>query len=256
MAHPVETPKKLIEVALPLDAINVASAREKSIRHGHPSTLHLWWARRPLAAARAVIFGQMVNDPSWKWEMEHPGAIPPSHLKASWAASRKRLFSIIEDLVLWKNTTNEEVLERARAEIRKSWRETCDLNKDHPQASELFNPEKLPALHDPFAGGGAIPLEAQRLGLEAYASDLNPVAVLINKAMIEIPPKFTGRPSIRTGWASPRWRRPCGIGKGPKVWQKMCATTASGCAMRHTNALAIFTRLLKLRPIWPRSGPI
>ncbi len=200
MAHPVETPKKLIEVALPLDAINVASAREKSIRHGHPSTLHLWWARRPLAAARAVIFGQMVNDPSWKWEMEHPGAIPPSHLKASWAASRKRLFSIIEDLVLWKNTTNEEVLERARAEIRKSWRETCDLNKDHPQASELFNPEKLPALHDPFAGGGAIPLEAQRLGLEAYASDLNPVAVLINKAMIEIPPKFTGRPPVNPDW--------------------------------------------------------
>src|SRR5690348_16926752 len=196
VTHPVKTPKKLIEVALPLDAINEAAAKEKSIRHGHPSTLHLWWARRPLAAARAVIFAQLVNDPSWKWELEHPGEVPPGNLKASWAASRKRLFKIIEDLVLWENTANETVLEKARAEIRKSWREVCELNKDHPQAAELFNPEKLPALHDPFAGGGTIPLEAQRLGLEAYASDLNPVAVLINKAMIEIPPKFAGRPPV------------------------------------------------------------
>ena len=196
MTHPVKSPKKLIEVALPLDAINAAAAREKSIRHGHPSTLHLWWARRPLAAARAVIFGQLVNDPSWRWELEHPGEVPPSQLKATWAASRKRLFAIIEDLVKWENTTNEEVLEKARAEIRKSWRETCELNRDHPQAAELFNPDKLPPLHDPFAGGGTIPLEAQRLGLEAYASDLNPVAVLINKAMIEIPPKFAGRPPV------------------------------------------------------------
>jgi putative DNA methylase len=193
MSHPVKSPKKLIEVALPLDAINVAAAREKSIRHGHPSTLHLWWARRPLAAARAVIFGQMVNDPSWKWELEHPGEIPPNNLKATWAASRKRLFSILEELVKWDNTTNEAVLEKARAEIRKSWKETCELNKDHPRAGSLFNPDKLPAFHDPFAGGGALPLEAQRLGLEAYASDLNPVAVLMNKAMIEIPPKFAGR---------------------------------------------------------------
>src|SRR5206468_1802590 len=161
--------------------------------------LHLWWARRPLAAARAVIFSQLVNDPSWKWEMENPGKIPPGHLKASWAASRKRLFKIIEDLVLWENTTNEEVLEKARAEIRRSWREVCELNKDHPQAAELFNPDKLPALHDPFAGGGAIPLEAQRLGLAAFARDLNPVAVLINKAMIEIPPKFAGKPPVFPG---------------------------------------------------------
>ncbi|RXG91617.1 DUF1156 domain-containing protein [Bradyrhizobium zhanjiangense] len=196
MSATVKTPKKLIEVALPLDAINEAAAREKSIRHGHPSTLHLWWARRPLAAARAVIFAQMVNDPSWKWELEHPGDIPPNNLKASWAKSRNRLFAIIKELVTWENTTNQEVLEKARAEIRKSWRETCDLNKDHPQAAELFDPEKLPAFHDPFAGGGALPLEAQRLGLEAYASDLNPVAVLINKAMIEIPPKFAGRPPV------------------------------------------------------------
>jgi len=192
----IKSPRKLIEVALPLDAINEAAAREKSIRHGHPSTLHLWWARRPLAAARAVIFAQMVNDPSWKWELEHGGELPPSNLKASWAAGRKRLFEIIKQLVKWENTANEEVLQKARAEIRKSWRETCELNRDHPQAAELFNPDKLPAFHDPFAGGGSLPLEAQRLGLESYASDLNPVAVLINKAMIEIPPKFAGHPPV------------------------------------------------------------
>ncbi|WP_262028301.1 DUF1156 domain-containing protein [Microvirga sp. Mcv34] len=205
MTYAVRAPKKLIEVALPLDAINVEAAREKSIRHGHPSTLHLWWARRPLAAARAVIFAQMVNDPSWKWEMDHPGEVPPNHLKASWANSRKRLFGILGELVKWENTTNEEVLEKARAEIRRSWRETCEINADHPHASELFDPEKLPGFHDPFAGGGAIPLEAQRLGLASFASDLNPVAVLINKAMIEIPPKFSGRAPVgpaRTGKTS------------------------------------------------------
>ena len=176
------TGKKLIEVALPLDAINKASAREKSIRHGHPSTLHLWWARRPLASARAVIFAQMVDDPS---------AYEPDEAKAE--RERKRLFAILEGLVLWENTTNEAVLQRARDAIRESWRRTCAANAGHPRASELFDPDKLPAFHDPFAGGGALPLEAQRLGLESYASDLNPVAVLINKAMIEIPPRFAGK---------------------------------------------------------------
>ena len=192
MQNAVKTPKKLIEVALPLDAINVACAREKSIRHGHPSTLHLWWARRPLAAARAVIFAQMVNDPGF----QQGGGFRYGVNKEKAAIERERLFKIIEDLVLWENTNNEEVLERARAEIRRSWRETCELNKAHPQAAELFNADKLPAFHDPFAGGGALPLEAQRLGLESYASDLNPVAVTINKAMIEIPPKFAGRAPV------------------------------------------------------------
>ncbi|MCL4554529.1 MAG: DUF1156 domain-containing protein [Actinobacteria bacterium] len=180
--------KKLIEVALPLVAINKASAREKSIRHGHPSTLHLWWARRPLAAARAVIFAQMVDDPS-----AHPDLFPTEKAQEK---ERQRLFRIIEDLVLWENTTNETVLQQARDEIWQSWRYTCAENADHPRAKELFDRYKLPAFHDPFAGGGALPLEAQRLGLEAYASDLNPVAVLINKAMIEIPPKFAGRPPV------------------------------------------------------------
>lgn len=190
MSYPIKTPKKLIEVALPLDDINVAAAREKSIRHGHPSTLHLWWARRPLAAARAVIFAQMVNDPGYE---RHLGR---GMNKKDAQIERERLFGILRKLVIWENTNNEAVLEEARAEIWKSWRETCALNKSHPEAATLFNPEKLPAFHDPFAGGGALPLEAQRLGLESYASDLNPVAVLINKAMIEIPPKFAGRAPI------------------------------------------------------------
>ena len=180
--------KKLIEVALPLDAVNAASAREKSIRHGHPSTLHLWWARRPLAAARAVIFAQMVDDPS-----AQPDRFPTEEAQEK---ERQRLFRLIEALVEWENTTNEALLREARDEIRASWRRTCAENADHPRAGELFDPERLPAFHDPFAGGGALPLEAQRLGLEAHASDLNPVAVLINKAMIEIPPKFAGRPPV------------------------------------------------------------
>ncbi len=180
--------KKLIEVALPLEAINKAAAREKSIRHGHPSTLHLWWARRPLAAARAVIFAQMVDDPS-----SLPDLFPTEQKQQK---ERERLFRIIEELVQWENTTNEAVLEKARAEIWQSWRRACAEHADHPRAKELFDRHRLPAFHDPFAGGGALPLEAQRLGLEAYASDLNPVAVLINKAMIEIPPRFAGRPPV------------------------------------------------------------
>ena len=187
----VKTKKKLIEVALPLDAINAASVREKSIRHGHPSTLHLWWARRPLAAARAVIFAQMVDDPS-----ANPDLFPT---EAAQEQERRRLFGIIERLVRWENINNEAVLDRAREEIRESWLRTCIENADQPRATELFDPDRLPAFHDPFAGGGALPLEAQRLGLEAYASDLNPVAVLINKAMIEIPPRFAGLAPVNPG---------------------------------------------------------
>ena len=204
--------KKLIEVAIPLEAINAASAREKSIRHGHPSTLHLWWARRPLAACRAVLFSQLVDDPSgyadtllddpkiraqaaadlavrlkaWRdRKADAHGNVPdtPEPTLEDCAADieRKRLFKIIEDLVKWENSTNEEVLERARAEIRRS----CG--------------GVLPPVYDPFSGGGSIPLEAQRLGLPAYGSDLNPMAVMIGKAMIEIPPKFKDMPPIHPG---------------------------------------------------------
>lgn len=176
----IRSPKKLIEVALPLDDINAEAAREKSIRHGHPSTLHLWWARRPLAAARAVLFAQLVNDPGG--ERGYKAGLT----KAQAAKKREELFDIIRELVKWENINNQEVLERARKAIHDSWLETCAMNKGKPG----FDPEKMPAFHDPFAGGGAIPLEAQRLGLESYASDLNPVAVMINKAMIEIPPRF------------------------------------------------------------------
>lgn len=208
MTNPIVSPRKLIEVALPLAEINEAAAREKSIRHGHPSTLHLWWARRPLAAARAVIFAQMVNDPSWKYSEEEL-ARPDTAAKVE--AEREKLFGILRELVKWESTTKEEVLEPAREEIRKSWRETCEANKNHPEAATLFNPDKLPAFHDPFAGGGALPLEAQRLGLEAWASDLNPVAVLINKAMIEIPPKFAGKAPVGPESKS---------GKGPGLFDK------------------------------------
>ena len=175
--------KKLIEVALPLDKINEASAREKSIRHGHPSTLHLWWARRPLAAARAVIWSSLVDDPS-----SHPELFPTEEDQNR---ERDRLFKILEDLVVWENSNNQKVLDAAKKEIMK------------------YNNGEFPTLLDPFAGGGAIPLEAQRLGLKAIAHDLNPVAVMINKAMIEIPPRFANmapinpevrRAGINTGW--------------------------------------------------------
>lgn len=178
--------KKLIEVALPLEKINAESAREKSIRHGHPSTLHMWWARRPLAAARAVIWSSLVDDPS-----SHPELYPT---EADQSKERQRLFKILGDLVVWENSNNPLVLNAAKKEIMKSTHN---------------NP---PVFLDPFAGGGAIPLEAQRLGLEAYAHDLNPVAVMINKAMIEIPPRFSGKPPINPeyqqltneGWSGAR----------------------------------------------------
>ncbi|GJA84636.1 hypothetical protein KAM357_06180 [Aeromonas caviae] len=190
---PIKSPKKLIEVALPLDDINAACAHEKMPGIGpHPRGIHLWWARRPLAAARAVIFAQMVNDPGY----QQGDGFKYGVNKQEAAKKREKLFNILRELVKWENTNNEAVLNQARAAIWESWREICALNKDHPDAAELFNPDKLPGFHDPFAGGGALPLEAQRLGLESHASDLNPVAVTINKAMIEIPPKFAGRTPV------------------------------------------------------------
>lgn len=162
--------RKLIEVALPLEVINRESAREKSIRHGHPSTLHLWWSRKPLAAARAVLFAQLVDDPSSNLE-----EFPTEELQRK---ERERLHKLIERLVVWENIRDEKLFAEAHAEILKS---------------TGGNP---PPILDPFAGGGSIPLEAQRLGLEAHASDLNPVAVLINKALIEIPPRFAGKAPV------------------------------------------------------------
>lgn len=221
--------KKLIEVALPLDAINEASAREKSIRHGHPSTLHLWWARRPLAACRAVLFSSLVNDPS-----DDPMY---SGDEAREDDEREHLFKLIRELVKWENSNNPDVINRARLEIARSIAankvavdELADDARLVSVAPELpdeqakylpdpppeYTPQDVrskspslssdqvnhflahyaPPVLDPFAGGGSIPLEAQRLGLRAYASDLNPVPVLINKALIEIPPRFAGQPPV------------------------------------------------------------
>lgn len=166
--------RKLIEVSMPLEVINKESAREKSIRYGHPSTMHLWWSRKPLATARAVLFAQLVDDPS-----SHPDQFPTEETQT---AERTRLHGIIEQLVVWENSNNKALLEAAHREIVKS-----------------AGPEGVPAILDPFAGGGSIPLEAQRLGLESHASDLNPVAVLINKALIEIPPRFADIPPVFPG---------------------------------------------------------
>ncbi|MEJ6555549.1 DUF1156 domain-containing protein [Microbacterium esteraromaticum] len=193
--------KKLIEVSLPLEAINAQSAREKSIRHGHPSTLHLWWARRPLATARAVLFAQLVDDPGehideYHAEAEQSGVEDAAaHAAARVDAERERLFDLISRMVDWDNLGDEALFDEVREEIRRS----TDGNP--------------PAILDPFAGGGTIPLEAQRLGLEAHASDLNPVAVLINKALIEIPPRFADRPPVFPGAEGTRtdWPKATGL---------------------------------------------
>lgn len=183
--------KKLIEVSIPLEAINAASAREKSIRHGHPSTLHLWWARRPLAACRAVLFAQLVDDPS-AW----PDRFPTEEAQD---VERRRLHKIIEEMVPWEASNKELILNKARWEIARSvaW----GLGEEPPPKNDTqtildYLQTKAPPVYDPFSGGGSIPLEAQRLGLRAYGSDLNPVAVLIGKALVEIPPKFAGKPPV------------------------------------------------------------
>lgn len=174
--------RKLIEVALPLEVINTESAHEKSVpRKGHPATLHLWWARRPLSAARALLFAQLVDDPS-----SRPEEFSSESLQR---AERERLHGLIERLAKWENTTDTKLMAEAYAEISRS------------------NDGKPPVIVDPFAGGGTIPLEAQRLGLEVQASDLNPVAVLINKSLIEIPPNFRNRPPAFPGLADSEIRR-------------------------------------------------
>ncbi|HPP29284.1 MAG TPA: DUF1156 domain-containing protein, partial [Phycisphaerae bacterium] len=241
--------RKLIEVALPLEAINREAAREKSIRHGHPSTLHLWWARRPLAAARAVIFAQMVDDPDSDPAYRKPdGSVDEERA----GVKRAELFNLIEELVKWENTNNDRVINAARAEIARCIAsakiEQGELQKAtiifgpgkgtlhpkgplpsdgrtataweivimraKPEAVNTFLAEHAPPFHDPFAGGGALPLEAQRLGLVAHASDLNPVAVMINKAMIEIPPRFAGKPPV-----NPEYQKKSPQEKAAQVWR-------------------------------------
>ncbi len=183
--------RKLIEVSMPLEAINKASAREKSIRHGHPSTLHLWWARRPLAACRAVLFAQLVDDPS-SWPAEFP-------TEEEQARERARLHGIIAEMVPWEATNDERILNRARHEIARSLardRGEEPPPRENPEAVLAWLAEHAPPVCDPFCGGGSIPLEAQRLGLRAHGSDLNPVAVLVSKATCEIPPRFAGVPPV------------------------------------------------------------
>ena len=239
----VQRRKKLIEVALPLEAINREAAREKSIRHGHPSTLHLWWARRPLAACRAVLFAQLVDDPSSDPQYRIGQRVDEERA----GEKRAELFNLIEDLVKWENSNNSDIINTARAEIARCVAsrkiELGDLKQatiifgrdegqEHPNgpistagvtAYEMvlmhcppevvnhFLATYAPPVLDPFAGGGSIPLEAQRLGLRAHASDLNPVPVLINKALIEIPPKFAGQPPVnpkaRREWRGARSER-------------------------------------------------
>lgn len=203
-AAPTVQRRKLIEVSLPLEAINAEAAREKSIRHGHPSTLHLWWARRPLAAARAVLFSQLVDDAS-SYEQDYRaeaaelglrGEAADEYVENKVVTERERLHKLIRRLVKWENIGDEALYKAAHAEILR-----CTDG----------NP---PPILDPFCGGGTIPLEAQRLGLEAHASDLNPVAVLITKALIEIPPKFAGLPPVFPGAAESRlgdWPRATGL---------------------------------------------
>lgn len=211
--------RKLIEVALPLDAINATSAREKSIRHGHPSTLHLWWARRPLATARAVLFGQLVDDPN---DLNAASAfvaackeLPRGKYSAEEDTPRHRLFDFIAELVQWESTTKQEVMDLANHLIRLCLREG----------------EQLPPVLDPFSGGCTIPLEAQRLGLEAHGSDLNPVAVMIGKASIEIPPRFAGRPPVRPGVTGGTWKNAKGMAEDVRYygqWMKLEAEKRIG----------------------------
>jgi putative DNA methylase len=280
--------KKLIEVALPLRAINEASAKEKSIRHGHPSTLHLWWARRPLAACRAVLFASLVDDPdSDPAFRDAKGNVDEERA----GVKRAKLFDLIEELVLWKNSNNSRVINQARAEIARCVAsrkiELGELKKAtivfgdqkgrahakgavsgegvtawevllmqaRPEVVNAFLAEHAPPVLDPFCGGGSIPLEAQRLGLRAHASDLNPVAVLITKALIELPPKFACQPPTNPEWQErtlPR-RRPR-YGKAREVLPRTCAITASGCATRPRSASGTSIRTSRSRRKWQKTA--
>ena len=184
--------KKLIEVALPLEAINAESARRKQkAPKGYPTAIHKWWAQVPIASCRAVLFAQLVDDPS-SWPERFPS-------KETQGAERKRLHDFIAQLVKWENSNNETILNKARWYIARSlaWgRGEEPPPAKNPDAVRNYLLEHAPPVYDPFCGGGSIPLEAQRLGLRAYGSDLNPVAVMITKALVEFPPKFAGLPPV------------------------------------------------------------
>jgi putative DNA methylase len=231
--------KKLIEVALPLEAINAESSRRKrKAPSGYPTTLHKWWAQRPIAACRAVLFASLVDDPS-----SDPMFSGDEDIEAS---KRAELFNLIEELVLWENSNNPRVFNKARAEIARCIAsrkiESGELKKDQAirlseeggnKAAKTYTPQDItrmlapspavnhflatygPPVLDPFCGGGSIPLEAQRLGLRTYGSDLNPVAVLITKALIEIPPKFAAIPPV-----NPEWRNKSREQRATTVWQR------------------------------------
>ena len=242
----IKTRKKLIEVGLPLNAINRASVKEKNISAGHPSSFHIWWARRPLAAARAVLFGQLVNDPS-----AHPELFPTKDLQNK---ERQRLFRLMEELVLWNNTRNSDLIDKCRREIMQSWEYTCEDNQSHPEAKIQFDQNKLPAFHDPFAGGGSLPLEAQRLGLESFGSDLNPVSVLINKAMIEIPSKFFGTTPInpasrkKLSLFENSWNGSEGITEDINYYTQLISDKAKKKIGNHYPYVNITSEMIKDRP--------
>ena len=236
--------KKLIEVSLPLAAINSASAREKSIRHGHPSTLHLWWARRPLAACRAVLFAQLVDDPS-AW----PEAFPT---EAAQARERERLHGVIADMVPWEASGDERVLGRARFEIARSLargRGEAAPERGDARAVLDYLAEHAPPVCDPFCGGGSIPLEAQRLGLRARGSDLNPVAVLVSKATCEIPPKFADMPPVNPD-ADPHraWRGAEGLADDVRYYGAWMRERARARIGRLYPKVAVTAALAAARP--------
>lgn len=162
--------RKLAEVALPLDAINEAAAREKNLRIGHPCSLHVWWSRKPLAVCRALAFAQLVDDPC-----SRPDLFPS---EAEQARERERLFVLLGDLARWDSRNDERVLAQAWSEIRRA------------------TDGEPPTVLDPFCGGGSVPLEAVRLGIPAEASDLNPLATLLTTALADLPARFSRTPSV------------------------------------------------------------
>lgn len=249
---------KLIEVALPLDAINEASVREGFIYRGNPSAIHKWWAQRPLAACRAILFGQLVDDPSG-WPEQFP-------TEESQDAERERLFAIIRELVIWENSNNPETLYKARLEIARTFarRDRCQAQAEgidtdsiiemmpRPPADDVnrYLATRVPPVHDPFAGGGSIPLEAQRLGLRSIATDLNPVAVMINRVMIEAAPTFADRHPVRPGAPAGirEWRGTSGLAEDIRHYGKWMRERAAARIGPRYPAIRVTAGMAEGRP--------